>query len=139
MIKDVFIMAEPRVHGGLGVGNQLVSVCTADMAIHGHGCTDGTAEQLVDRGPEQFPLDIPQCNVHRGDGAREHRAALVEIAAVHPPPVVAHGAGVLADEVFGQRFDRRATERTLPSSTASLHPSTPASVVTRRNCQRGRT
>ena len=29
------------------------------------------------------------------------------------------------------------TEQRLPSSTASLHPSTPASVVTRRNCQRG--
>ena len=93
---------------GLGVGNQLVSVGPAYMAIHGHGCTDGTAEQLVDRGPEQFPLDIPQCDVHRGDGAREHRASAVEIAAVHPPPVVGDGAGILADEVLRHRLHRPA-------------------------------
>ena len=56
---EVLTMVNPAVHGRLGVGDELVAVSAADVAIDRHPRTDRPPEQLVDRHTQQFALYIP--------------------------------------------------------------------------------
>jgi hypothetical protein len=71
------------------------------------------AEQFIDRHVEGLALDVPQCDIDRGDSAGYGAAGEV-VRPQHHVPVVFDGERVLPDQVFAVLRDRRGGRLKLP-------------------------
>lgn len=87
-------LGQPRPYGVEEFGD----VAPIGVAVGGEAVTGGAAEQLVERQARGLRLDVPQRDVHRGDGGHRDRAAPPVGAPVEVLPGVLDPVRVQADE-----------------------------------------
>ncbi len=77
----------------------LVEVAAVGMSVDERTVARAAAKQLVQRQAGKLGKNVPERDIHRGDGGHRHRAAAPISAAIEELPRVLDPSGIASDEV----------------------------------------